>query len=456
MNSRDAMYEEEVKAAIEASRKEMEPEAEVVEPEVVEEEAPKAKSKRKREEVLEPDPTPKIKHPNQYTYRPKVVPVPSPARRVTTPVPQVPAPALHEHGTRRAGALANGAREAPFIAVSVTHIGWNLPDYLSAFSDVFPTPNPTPLQVRSPRQLPPIPKNHFFNHTYGPFAEIDENGTLELPADPPEREATGKRGETHTEPPARVKYPQRRVTTAEMRKRVKHMQEFCNRVRVEEGRRSQRKAQISIPDAEAGDVDMEAHASTSTGPSASQLMAELTADLLDFQETWARGGFAHLDGSGPAWGGFSPIPPSSATFAQPGSGWPTSGLAKGVVGPDGDNDDGCEAEVEVPSAEGDVDEAESGPKDERGEEEGGTGENPAEGVTPHSATPMDPTLLADEPIMTEQTFHPLEVYREGMVAKVVATQAEVEAAEVIAGGMSGVGLGINGTGSMAPEPVGAT
>lgn len=51
MNSRDAMYEEEVKAALEMSRREMEPEETIPEVEAEEEkEEKKAKGKRKRDE----------------------------------------------------------------------------------------------------------------------------------------------------------------------------------------------------------------------------------------------------------------------------------------------------------------------------------------------------------------------------------------------------------------------
>lgn len=242
----------------------------------------------------------------------------------------------------------------------------------------------------------PIPKNHFFNHKYGPFADIrDENGSLTLPPDPPERETTGQRGEAHTEPPARVKYPQRRITTGEIRKRVKHMQDFCTRVQVEERRRGERKGRIGIPEAERSeDIDMpepeSITISTSTGPSSAQLLAELTADLVDFQEKWATGGFAQNEHA--SWGGNSPVPPSSATF--PTSGWPTSGLANVVS-----NDNTSEV-----------------------------------GSAP---------VVGDEEVIMEQAEESVEVYREGEVREIVATQAEVEAAEVIAGGM-GIGLGISG------------
>ncbi|KAI9634962.1 uncharacterized protein MKK02DRAFT_37837 [Dioszegia hungarica] len=531
MNSRDAAFENEAfMVAIEASKREQEMagkkgeegDAEELAEEAEEEERGreverKHKGKRKREEDADPnDPShpshPKVKHPNQYTYRPKPAaaavvvppPAPSPARRVvqgTTPVPQIPPPALHEHGTRRAGALATGAREAPFIAVSVTHLGWHLPDYLSAFADIFPSPNPTPLQVRSPRALPPISKNHFLNHRFGPFTEVParrdgkadgadgEEGDhadefvevqhrLMLPPDPPEREALGKKGETHTEPPARMKYPQRRVTTAEMRKRVLHMLEFCGRVEVEEGKRKQRKNRVGIPDAvreaegegdekekekEAeggimnGDVEMvdgqdipngstsangesftaangatkrpspdvaadattsdPQPTSTASGPTSAQLLAELTADLLDFQDTWARGGFAANGSAGMA---YSPAPPSSATFAQAGSGWPSSQLGRDVMGPE-EAEEGEQVEMQP--------EEQVAPGLEGGERE--DGDRPENVDSPPAPDgPFAPgSPLVTSPADVEADPEPplsMDVYRMGEVpvSAAVATEAE--------------------------------
>lgn len=224
----------------------------------------------KEAESAEPSPAPtKPKHPNQYTYRPKpsggssvaissstAGPVLTPARRGGqggTPAPSIAGPALHDHGTRRAGALASGAREAPFVAVQLDNLGWYLPEHLSPYASLLPSPLPLPLSVRSPRQLATLAKSHFINQKYGPFnADRDAAGKLILNVEGPEREALGEKGERHTEPPARVRFPAKRITGQEMRKRVRGMLEYVGRVQVEEGKREERRKRLGL-----GEIDLE-------------------------------------------------------------------------------------------------------------------------------------------------------------------------------------------------------
>lgn len=295
----------------------------------------------------------KIKHPNQYTYRPKTAstsqpPVAvSPARRgAGTPVPSI-APPQHDHGTRRAGAIANGAIAYPTLSVSSsTALSWYLPEHLSAFSDLLPSSQPVALDVRSQRTLPSISRNHYHNQRYGPFSETrDEEGKLCLPDDPPMREPTGE-AETHLEPPARVKYPVKRITVGEMRKRVRSILEYVSKVQGTEEKRIERNKTLGVvvtplpkkatpaedkedqnihdPVDADGDITMEppvadtAREKTSddtttikevetntTTRSSTELMEELTRDLLAFQETFAANGIV------------SPMPPPIATFDPP-------------------------------------------------------------------------------------------------------------------------------------------
>ncbi|KAK4684857.1 hypothetical protein P7C73_g5306, partial [Tremellales sp. Uapishka_1] len=349
MNSRDSAYEEQVKAALEASKREMlgevldeieeeKKEKRRREDEEVREEKRKGK-KRKEEDDGGVDGHPggpgKPKHPNQYTYRPKPpstsnangpLPAPSPAKRVaaSTPTPSVPPPAPHEHGTRRA--LTNGAQPIVYTATSVSNLNWYLPDHLSPFSDLLPAPKPKALRVPSSRPLPSLPRNHFSHQRYGPFSEeVDENGNLVLPGEPVLRDTNSER-KSHLEPPSRVKYPVKRITTAEIKKRVRNVLEYVGRVQSEESKRSERGKLLGIDlvelpelqeeeeddnedeENEAEDVaEGDVAKAVRDGPplTASELMDELTRDLIAFQESFH--GQLALN---------SPLPPSVATFGN--------------------------------------------------------------------------------------------------------------------------------------------
>ena len=198
----------------------------------------------------------KIKHPNQYTYRHKPASVTqpiatvSPARRgAGTPAPPVPslAPPQHDHGTRRAGAIAHGAIANPTLsASSVASLNWYIPDHLSSYIDTLPSAQPIALDIRSQRTLPSISRNHYHNQRYGPFTEQrDDQGKLILPEDPPLREPNGE-AETHLEPPARVKYPAKRITVGEMRKRVRVMLDYVYKIQSNDEKRIERMKSLGI------------------------------------------------------------------------------------------------------------------------------------------------------------------------------------------------------------------
>jgi len=265
----------------------------------------------------------KPKHPNQYTYRPKAGASSTPARRgAGTPQPSAPPP-VHEHGTRRAAGIANNLAAAPYTQVSIYNLNWYLPEHLTQFSDLLPTPNPEPLVVPTPRSLQFLPRNHFIAQSYGPFSEEkNEHGKLIMPEDQPLR-ATDGEAVNHREPPTRVRYPVKRITSGEMHKRVRNMLEYVGRVQLDETRRAERARLIKIPaelparpplpsledelngisrssrsaDPE-GDVEMkEPTPEAPRGPpppSSSQLLDELTRDLIAFQEAFQTGDFESL------------------------------------------------------------------------------------------------------------------------------------------------------------------
>lgn len=393
MNSRDAAYEEALKASLEASRRELSGDPEKEEsaddrkrrrPEDDDgEEAKKGKKKKEDEdgelrvetetdsfsessEANVPSAPSKPKHPNQYTYRPKSSAIAqSPARRGNgTPQPTLPPPS-HEHGTRRAGAIASSLASANYATSSISNLNWYLPDHLSAWSDLLPASTPTPLVVPTPRSLQFLPRSHFLNQRYGPFTEDrDEAGKLILPDDRALRE-TDSDAVNHREPPTRVRYPVKRITVSEMRKRVRNVLEYVGRVQIEETKRGERAKQIGIPETLAprprlpplseerygkgkgkhtpvpehtedgdGDISMtdgeaiRTRSPTPTPPTAAQLLEELTADLIAFQEAFHTGDFESLSFVTPA------RQPSTDALAVPASASSSAGSVAPSAAPE--------------------------------------------------------------------------------------------------------------------------
>ncbi|WVW84766.1 hypothetical protein I302_106801 [Kwoniella bestiolae CBS 10118] len=439
MNSRDAAYEEEVKAALEASRAEMmSPAHEIDETSQVEEKEKDRGEKRRREDEeevedkdrakkgkrkrdedegsVEPGNSTKPKHPNQYTYRkpPSAIPqpppaAPSPARRVaaSTPVP-IAQPAQHEHGTRRAGALAAvPVIYHPLTPESANHLSWFLPDHLSAFADLLPSANPDALEVPAPRVLSYLPRNHYHNQRYGPFSEErDENGKLVLPDEPSGREVVGDQDRTQLDPPARPRYPVKRITTAEMKKRVRNVLEYVGRVQVEEGKRQERARSLGIKlhkshggDVDGdGDVTMEETREPSFGEEVTgsplpeqtksmQLMDELTRDLINFQESFNSNGVSNGNGNGFA----SPIPLTTSTFSN-------GGINSVPPTPTLPQDTSVVPALEIPSTA-----------------------IPSEETTELGSTDTEVLKQGEG----------LDVYRQGVVNTVVTTQAEQQVAEKV-------------------------
>nr|ODN99812.1 hypothetical protein L204_02252 [Cryptococcus depauperatus CBS 7855] len=361
MNSRDSAYEEAVKAAVEASKKEaVDNEDEVDESQedgkdegrggkrrrTDQEEEDKEKlkkGKRRKEEQSAEIETSQIgpssskpKHPNQYTYRPKPPSVTgfpaSPSRRPAgaTPIPVVPL--HHDHGTRRAGALANAPTVFhPLSEESANQLSWCLPDYLQHFADILPGLTPSALEVPVNRELSHLHKNFFFAQRYGPFPEDrDENGKLVLPEEQGGREILGYQT-TQLEPPTRIRYPPKRVSGSDMRKRVRAVLEYVGKMQVDEGKRLKRAKVVGIKATPAHiikqreterkeremreiaqqeeanghhDSPMAEHEPCTeldvpmlepTQPRSFQLMAELTKRLIAFQEAFSNNGFTTFE-----------------------------------------------------------------------------------------------------------------------------------------------------------------
>lgn len=176
----------------------------------------------------------KPKHPNQYTYRPKsgsttttnIAAVNEVKKAVTASPSRRHATANEGASTRRAGiSSTRGGTPAGFSSmnansVAVASLTWGLPDHLQQYSHLLPTSQPVPLEVITPRPM---------NMRFPP---PDMHG--------PNRYAT------HLEPPTKVRFPTKRITIGEMRKRVRSILEYAGRIQLEEANRNQRAKMLGL------------------------------------------------------------------------------------------------------------------------------------------------------------------------------------------------------------------
>lgn len=200
----------------------------------------------------------KPKHPNQYTYRPKPgdkvkedvvvaakkVATASPSKRATAAAAAA-TPAENHTTSRRAGiSSARGGTPSGFNpfqnSLAVQNITWGMPDHLQPFSHLLPSPQPVPLEIVTPR-----PPKATLNH---------------------EPLAPGARP-THLEPPTKVRFPTKRMTVSEMRKRVRNVLEYVGRLQVEEVNRVERAKILGIH-----------QAATAAAPSQEEQVVEATAE----------------------------------------------------------------------------------------------------------------------------------------------------------------------------------
>lgn len=146
---------------------------------------------------------------------------------------------------------------------------WNFPDHLAPFHDRLPSADPQALELITPRPAKQLSK------------EVAAGQPIKV--------------ESHTEPPHKVRFPPKRITVGEMKKRVRSVLEYVGRIQLEEAKRTERAALLGIvkpeltpkdkPEDE--DVDMEDEPPsrpTLTTANTAQLMDELTRDLIKFQE----------------------------------------------------------------------------------------------------------------------------------------------------------------------------
>ncbi|SCV69978.1 BQ2448_1372 [Microbotryum intermedium] len=216
----------------------------------------------------------RAKHPNQYTYRPKPGPTfsgrgrGSPVKRVSGRDPS--------GGTSLTSTSVNasGVTMASSEHQSRTHrpqrdwvtgndpSGWGIPEHLKHLSHLLPTSNPQPIYVPCKR-----PFNSYSSTT------------------PP----------TAAEAPTKIRFPNKRITMPEMRKRARNVLEYLTRVQIEMSDREKRiehveKSTLSSGSRPSGSaVAGQEHPASSEHLDSMSLMDELTKDIIMFQKTYFEG-----------------------------------------------------------------------------------------------------------------------------------------------------------------------
>lgn len=146
------------------------------------------------------------KHPNQYTYRGKAAGPTGRGRGSPTKR------GAGESGGRRRDAALDGS--------------WGLPDHLSHLSDILPSPTPSPIIAPNldPNE-PPIPPQ--IAQVY-PFIALPPPGT-------------------HYEFATKVKFPTKRTTLPDMRKRAESIFKYLSQVQVEMSERDKQNRNLGFP-----------------------------------------------------------------------------------------------------------------------------------------------------------------------------------------------------------------
>ncbi|SCZ90053.1 BZ3500_MvSof-1268-A1-R1_Chr9g10691 [Microbotryum saponariae] len=221
-----------------------------------------------------PNASARAKHPNQYTYRPKPGPTPS-GRGRGSPVKRASG-----RDTSGGASLANTSVNASGVTMassehpSRTHrpqrdwvpgndpSGWGIPEHLKHLSHLLPTPSPQPIHVPRKRS-----SDSYSSRT------------------PP----------TTAEAPTKIRFPNKRMTMPEMRKRARNVLEYLTRVQIEMSDREKRterveKAALSGGSGASGSTAaVQQNAASSDHLDSMSLMDELTKDIIMFQKTYFEG-----------------------------------------------------------------------------------------------------------------------------------------------------------------------
>ena len=164
---------------------------------------------------------------------------------------------------------------------------WGLPDHLHHLAHLLPSPNPNPLSVPAyvhTAQVSSAPSpTEFVANGSGAEAGASSSAastsssgnSVQQQLPPPVK---------HLEPSAKVKFPPRRVSMTEMKKRAKHVLEYLGRVQMDMVDRNSRSRALASLAAANGSGTPAATNETYQTPQSAALMDNLSRQLINFQD----------------------------------------------------------------------------------------------------------------------------------------------------------------------------
>lgn len=215
-------------------------------------------------------PPTKPKQPNQYTHRKERASAAAAALAAGAGRTVSPTPSPSKSGRRGAAALREGSTVSqsrngtPVPGDSKNNKGapWGMPDHLSHLAHLLPSAQPEPLQLHMPT-------------TKG----------LGRNADSHHGSSTGARPSPHafnildlSEPPTKVRFPSKRMTMGEMRKRVRNISEYVTRTQLEAVERGKRMKALGITLSPESYIDAAATAAAEGNEENTQMPAQAEAE----------------------------------------------------------------------------------------------------------------------------------------------------------------------------------
>ncbi|GAA5823550.1 hypothetical protein JCM5353_006302 [Sporobolomyces roseus] len=206
--------------------------------------------------------TSRAKHPNQYTYRPKngATSAPSTSTSASTSsrnprasplkgrshakddstlsVPSATTSKSSKSGTSGGMSKAEKAereREKKQWASELgIHLGWSMPEHLKHLGYLLPTQTPEPITVPTSASVYAATMQNggggsIIGGQYNPLQDYEELSSTFRPTSTDQSDGSGH----HFEPPHKVKFPAKRTTMPEMKKRIKSLGEYLDKVRQE-------------------------------------------------------------------------------------------------------------------------------------------------------------------------------------------------------------------------------
>lgn len=214
------------------------------------------------------------KHPNQYTYRGK----PGGNIQMRRAPPSISGTsqtsATHDHGTRRnaiiavngtPGAASRNAHNAYYNNIQQPMFtSWNLPDYLAHLQSILPNEVPPPLQIRGATSffrddvgstvntdIPVTGSSSETGEVGAVTGAITVSGETETEAQKASNAAANRLAnamsnatDSLTERGVKVKWPAKRMSVADMNKRVRALVEWVGREQAHASDRERRKAAL--------------------------------------------------------------------------------------------------------------------------------------------------------------------------------------------------------------------